>query len=163
MVNNAGLTIPSTPTAEVTDEQWHRIIVLDLTGVFYRVRAQIPALLRGGGGAIITVSSIAGERALVGMSPYSAAKHAVVGLMQTVAGEYGTEGIRALTVAPAFIATGMEANLDPETAAALPGLHAAGRLGRPEEVGDAISWLASPQASFVTGSYIPVDGGLLAR
>ncbi|WP_062204423.1 SDR family NAD(P)-dependent oxidoreductase [Demequina salsinemoris] len=162
-VNNAGLTIPSTPTADLTDEQWHKVIDVDLNGAFYGVRAQIPALQRAGGGAIITVSSIAGDRALVGMSPYSAAKHAVVGLMQTVAWEYGDQGIRALAVAPAFIATGMEANLDDATAAALPGLHALGRLGEPDEVGDAIAWLAGPQASFMTGSYIPVDGGLLAR
>ncbi|MDN4473008.1 SDR family NAD(P)-dependent oxidoreductase [Demequina zhanjiangensis] len=162
-INNAGLTIPSTPTADVTDAQWHKVIDVDLTGAFYGVRAQIPALQRAGGGTIITVSSIAGERALVGMSPYSAAKHAVVGLMQTVAWEYGKDGIRALSVAPGFIATGMEANLDDETAASLPGLHALNRLGRPEEVGDAIAWLAGPQASFISGSYIPVDGGLLAR
>lgn len=162
-VNNAGLTIPSTRTAELTDEQWHRVVGLDLNGVFYGARAQIPALLRAGGGTIITISSIASERALVGMSPYSAAKHAVVGLMQTIAWEYGAEGIRALTVAPGFIATGMEANLDAETAASLPGLHALSRLGRPEEVGDAVAWLASPQASFISGANVPVDGGLLAR
>lgn len=162
-VNNAGLTIPATNTADLTDELWHKVIDVDLHGVFYGVRAQIPALLRAGGGTIISLSSIASERALVGMSPYAAAKHAVVGLMQTIAWEYGQQGIRALSVAPAFIATGMEANLPKETADALPGMHAVGRLGRPEEVGDTIAWLASPKASFISGSNIHVDGGFLAR
>lgn len=162
-VNNAGVTIPATPTAELTDAQWEFVRGVDLDGVFYGVRSQLPAMLRSGGGAIIAISSIAGKRGLAGMAPYAAAKHAVLGLMETVAWEYGERGIRALSVGPAFIRTGLEDNQPAEVREALPGLHALGRLGEPEEVAAAVTWLADDQASFVTGSYIPVDGGYLAR
>lgn len=162
-VNNAGITTPATPTADLTDEQWRRVLDVDLDGVFKGVRLQIPAMLRRGGGAIISLSSLGGVRGLVGMAPYTAAKHAINGLMQVIAWEYGSQGIRALAVGPAYIATGLEQNLPADVRDALPGLHALARMGRPEEVASAIAWLASPAASFLTGSYIPVDGGYLAR
>ncbi len=136
---------------------------VDLDGVFYGVRAQIPAMLRAGGGVIVTISSIAGKRGLFGMAPYAAAKHGVIGLMQTIAWEYGQQGIRALSVGPAYIATGLENNIPVEIRRTLPGMHALGRMGEPREVGDTVAWLSSDQASFLTGSYIPVDGGYLAR
>lgn len=161
--NNAGVTMAATPTADLTLEQWEAVRSVDLDGVFFGVRAQIPALLRAGGGVIITTSSIAGERGLPGMAPYAAAKHGVLGLMKTIAWEYGTRGIRALSVGPAFIRTGLEDNLPEDVRAALPGLHALGRVGEPHEVADAVAWLSSDQAGFITGSYIPIDGGYLAR
>jgi NAD(P)-dependent dehydrogenase (short-subunit alcohol dehydrogenase family) len=161
--NNAGVTIPATPTAELSLEDWAKVRSVDLDGVFYGVRAQIPALLRAGGGVIVTTSSIAGKRGLQGMAPYAAAKHGVIGLMETIAWEYGTHGIRALSVGPAYIKTGLEANIPDDVREALPGMHALGRMGEPREVGDAVAWLSSDQASFITGSYIPIDGGYLAR
>ncbi|MFS8480046.1 MAG: SDR family NAD(P)-dependent oxidoreductase [Micromonosporaceae bacterium] len=161
--NNAGVTIPVTPTADLTLEQWEKVRSVDLDGVFYGVRAQIPAMLRAGGGVIVVISSIAGERGLFGMSPYAAAKHGVIGLMQTVAWEYGQQGIRALSVGPAYIKTGLENNIPEDIRKTLPGMHALGRMGEPREVGDTVAWLCSDQASFLTGSYIPVDGGYLAR
>lgn len=161
--NNAGITIPATPTADLTLERWEQVRSVDLDGVFYGVRAQIPAMLRAGGGVIVATSSIAGERGLWGMLPYAAAKHGVIGMMQTIAWEYGAEGIRALAVGPAYIKTGLEENVPEDVRAQLPGMHALGRMGEPHEVGDTFAWLSSDQASFLTGSYIPVDGGYLAR
>ena len=161
--NNAGVTIPATLTADLPLEQWHKVRNVDLDGVFYGVRAQIPAMLRAGGGTILVTSSIAGERGLFGMAPYSAAKHAVIGLMKTVAIEYGQQGIRAVAIGPAYIKTGLEENIPEEIRRELPGMHALGRMGEPHEVAAAFVWLSSDQASFLTGSYIPVDGGYLAR
>lgn len=161
--NNAGITIPATPTAELSLEQWESVRSVDLDGVFYGARAQIPAMLRAGGGVILVTSSLAGERGLFGMAPYAAAKHGVVGLVQTIAWEYGAQGIRALAVGPAYIRTGLEDFLPADVRQALPGLHALARMGEPEEVADAFVWLSSERASFMTGSYIPVDGGYLAR
>jgi NAD(P)-dependent dehydrogenase (short-subunit alcohol dehydrogenase family) len=161
--NNAGITIPAVPTADLPLKDWEKVRSVDLDGVFYGVRAQIPAMLRAGGGVIVSTSSIAGERGLWGMLPYAAAKHGVIGMMQTIAWEYGTQGIRALAVGPAYIKTGLEDNIPPDVRQQLPGMHALGRMGEPREVGDTFAWLSSDQASFLTGSYIPVDGGYLAR
>lgn len=161
--NNAGVTIPATPTADLPLEDWEKVRSVDLDGVFYGVRAQIPAMLRAGGGVIITTSSIAGDRGLFGMAPYAAAKHGVIGIMQTIAWEYGEQGIRALAVGPAYIKTGLEDNIPEDTRRELPGMHALARMGEVAEVADAFVWLSSDRASFMTGSYIPVDGGYLAR
>ncbi|HAN23735.1 MAG: short-chain dehydrogenase [Microbacterium sp.] len=162
-VNNAGITQPATDTADISPAQWRRVLDVNLDGVFYGVRLQLPALLERGGGVIVTISSLGGVRGLVGMSPYAAAKHAINGLMKTVALEYGSRGVRALAVGPAYVATGLERNLPADVQASLPGLHALNRIGQPEEIGAAVAWLASPAASLITGSYIPVDGGYLAR
>lgn len=161
--NNAGITLPAVPTVDLSIEDWNRVRNVDLDGVFYGVKAQLPAMLRADGGVILTTSSIAGERGLWGMLPYSAAKHGVIGMMKTVALEYGEQGIRALAVGPAYIKTGLEDNIPEDVRKQLPGMHALGRMGEPHEVGDTFAWLSSDQASFLTGSYIPVDGGYLAR
>lgn len=161
--NNAGITIDATPTADMPIDQWEKVRSVDLDGVFYGVRAQIPAMLRAGGGVILTTSSIAGDRGLWGMIPYAAAKHGVIGMMQTIAWEYGTQGIRALAIGPAYIKTGLEDHLPEDVRKQLPGMHALGRMGEVQEVADTFAWLSSDRASFLTGSYIPVDGGYLAR
>ncbi|NLF03703.1 MAG: SDR family oxidoreductase [Actinomycetales bacterium] len=161
--NNAGITIPAVRTAELPLEDWQKVRSIDLDGVFYGVRAQIPAMQRAGGGVIVSTSSIAGQRGLWGMLPYSAAKHGVIGMMKTIAWEYGADNIRALAVGPAYIKTGLEDNIPEDVRVQLPGMHALGRMGEPREVGDTFAWLSSDQASFLTGSYIPVDGGYLAR
>lgn len=161
--NNAGITLPAVPTVDLSIEDWNRVRNVDLDGVFYGVKAQLPAMLRADGGVILTTSSIAGERGLWGMLPYSVAKHGVIGMMKTVALEYGEQGIRALAVGPAYIKTGLEDNIPEDVRKQLPGMHALGRMGEPHEVGDTFAWLSSDQASFLTGSYIPVDGGYLAR
>src|SRR5690625_1023645 len=151
--NNAGITIPAVPTVDLSIEDWTRVRNVDLDSVFYGLKAQLPAMLRAEGGVIVTTSSIAGERGLWGMLPYSAAKRAVIGMMKTVALESGTQGIRALAVGPAFIKTGLEDFMPEEARKQLPGMHAVGRMGEPHEVGDTFAWLSSDQASFLTGSY----------
>ena len=161
--NNAGITLPAVETAELSIDAWHKVRSVDLDGVFYGIKAQLPAMLRAGGGVIVSTSSIAGQRGLWGMLPYSASKHGVIGMMKTIALEYGERSIRALAVGPAYIKTGLEENIPEEVRVQLPGMHALGRMGEPREVGDTFAWLSSDQASFLTGSYIPVDGGYLAR
>ena len=160
--NNAGLTAPPVSIGDMSIEQWNKVRTVDLDGTFYGMRAQAPAMVRAGGGVIVSISSIAGDRGLRGMAPYSAAKHGVNGLTKTLAMEYGDKNVRAVSVGPAYIATGLEQSLPPEVRDSLPGLHALGRMGRPEEVGSVVAFLSSDAASFMSGSYIPVDGGYLA-
>jgi NAD(P)-dependent dehydrogenase (short-subunit alcohol dehydrogenase family) len=161
--NNAGITIPAARVGELAHEQWAKVLHVDLDGVFNGVKAQLPAMLRAGGGTIVAISSIAGKRGLWGMAPYAAAKHAVIGLMETVAWEYGKERIRTVSVGPAYIKTGLEDNIPEEIRKTLPGMHALGRMGEPEEVANAVAFVSSDEASFITGSYVALDGGSLAR
>lgn len=109
--NNAGLTAPPVPIGEMPVELWEKVRTVDLDGTFYGMRAQAPAMARAGGGAIVSISSIAGDRGLRGMAPYAASKHGVNGLTKTLAIEYGDQNVRAVAVGPAYIATGLEQNL----------------------------------------------------
>lgn len=161
--NNAGISGEFTPAAETTDEQWKRVIDINLSGVFYGVRAQIRAMLETGGGSIVNISSIAGQIGIEGITPYTAAKHGVVGLTKTVAWEYGKQGIRINAVGPAFINTTLVQNVPPDVREQLKAMHALGRLGETQEVADLVAWLSSDKASFITGNYYAADGGYLAR
>lgn len=162
--NNAGISGDFVKVGDTTDEQWLDVINLNLNGVFYGCRAQINAMLENGGGAIVNIASILGAVGHAEISAYTAAKHGVVGLTKVLGLEYGEQGIRANAVGPAFINTRLTTeNLPEEARAEVEGLHALNRLGQPEEVAHLVSWLSSEQASFVTGSYYPVDGGYLAR
>ena len=162
-VNNAGVAGPIQLTGEYPVEGWDKVISINLSGVFYGMRYQIPAMLETGGGSIINISSILG---MVGtkLSPaYVAAKHGVVGLTKTAAMEYAQQNIRVNSVGPAYIKTPMLEILDEATLSAIAALHPMGRLGTSEEVAELVLWLSSDKASFVTGSYYAVDGGYLSQ
>lgn len=163
--NNAGIGGDMAPTADYPLEGWDKVIGINLSGVFYGMRAQIPAMLAGDGGAIVNVASILGAVAFANAPAYTAAKHGVLGLTQASALEYSALGVRINAVGPGFIHTPMISALESDlaTQAALVAMHPIGRLGRPEEVAELVLWLSTARASFVTGAYYPVDGGFLAR
>jgi len=162
-VNNAGIGGPSMPTGDYPSQDWRRVIDINLNGVFYGMRWQIPAMLRTGGGAIVNMSSIMGSVGFANSAPYVAAKHGVLGLTKTAAMEYAQQGIRVNAVGPAFIETPLlSANLSPEVMEGLAALHPMDRIGKPAEVSGLTCFLLSDRASFITGSYHLVDGGYTA-
>lgn len=163
-VNNAGVGGPSAPVGEYPIDGWDKVIAINLSGVFYGMRYQLPAIVSAGGGAIVNIASILGQVGFANSAAYVAAKHGVVGLTRNAAIEYATKGVRVNAVGPAFIKTPLiEKSLDAAAIEALVGLHPIGRLGEAAEVAELVVWLCSDKASFVTGSYYPVDGGYLAR
>lgn len=163
--NNAGIGGESKPTADYSLENWQKVIAVNLSGVFYCMKYEIPAMLKNGGGAIVNMASILGQVGFGNAPAYVAAKHGVVGLTRATAIEYATQGVRINVVGPAFISTPLISGLeqDPQANSALVSMHPIGRLGRSEEVAELVVWLSSDKASFVTGAYYPVDGGYLAR
>jgi NAD(P)-dependent dehydrogenase (short-subunit alcohol dehydrogenase family) len=163
--NNAGIPGEENPIADYSIEGWQKLISINLSGVFYCMKYEIPAMLKGGGGSIVNIASILGQVAFAGAPAYVSAKHGVVGLTENAALEYGVQGIRVNAVGPGFIRTPMISEVieDPEVEKQLISMHPIGRLGTPEEVAELVLWLCSDRASFVTGGYYPVDGGYLAR
>lgn len=163
--NNAGIGGPSASIADYPLEGWEKVIAVNLSSVFYCMKYEIPRMLDAGGGAIVNMASILGAVGFAGAPAYVAAKHGVLGLTQNAALEYAGRGVRANAVGPAFIRTPLLSDLEKDRAVmdALVAMHPAGRLGRPEEVAELVLWLSSDAASFVTGSYYPVDGGYLSR
>jgi NAD(P)-dependent dehydrogenase (short-subunit alcohol dehydrogenase family) len=159
-VNNAGTGHPPRPLADHKVEDFDRIVAVDLRGVFLALRAEIPAMLATGGGAIVNVASTAGLTGAPGMALYAAAKHGVVGLSRVAAIDYADRGIRVNALAPGPIATH---DLPDEAEAQIKRAVPMGRLGRAEEVARAALWLCSDAASFVTGAVFTIDGGKLAR
>lgn len=162
-VNNAGIGGELAPLADYTLEGWKRVIDINLSGVFYGMKYQIPAMLKSGGGSIVNISSILGAVGFPSAPAYTAAKHGVVGLTRQSALDYSSKGIRINAVGPAFIKTSMIAALPPEASEQLIAAHPIGRLGEPEEVAELIAFLASDQSSFLTGNYYAIDGGYLAK
>ncbi|HLT27047.1 MAG TPA: glucose 1-dehydrogenase [Zeimonas sp.] len=161
--NNAGIGGEAHLVGEMPPEEWNRVISINLSGVFYGMRYQIPAMLRAGGGVIVNMASILAQVGTVEHAPYVAAKHGVVGLTKAAALEYAQRGIRIVSVGPAYIDTPLLENLADDVRNALVGLHPIGRLGRDTEVAELVLWLSSDKASFATGGYYPIDGGYLAQ
>jgi NAD(P)-dependent dehydrogenase (short-subunit alcohol dehydrogenase family) len=163
--NNAGIGGEANLTADYSIEGWQKVIAVDLSGVFYCMKYEIPAMLKSGGGAIVNMASILGEAAFEKSPAYVAAKHGVLGLTRNAALEYSKQGIRINSVGPGFIRTPLIAGMerDEQVRNHLISLHPIGRLGESEEVAELVIWLSSDKASFVTGAYYPVDGGYLAR
>ncbi|MVX35992.1 SDR family NAD(P)-dependent oxidoreductase [Myroides sp. LoEW2-1] len=163
-VNNAGIVGAFAVTGEYGVEDWDKVISINLNGVFYGMRYQLPEMLKKGKGSIINVSSILAEVGVANSSAYCAAKHGVNGLTKTAAWEYGTKGIRINAVGPGYIGTPLVTeSYSDEVIKELSSRHAMNRLGKPEEVAELILWLATDKSSFSTGAYYPVDGGYLAR
>lgn len=162
--NNAGIGGPLAMTGDYPLDGWEKVIAVNLSGVFYGLRYQIPALLKSGGGAIVNIASILGQAGTRFSPAYVAAKHGVVGLTKAAALEYAAQHIRINAVGPGYILTPLLTNtLNEEQLKPIAGLHPIGRLGQSPEVAELVLWLSSSKASFVTGSYYPVDGGYLAQ
>jgi NAD(P)-dependent dehydrogenase (short-subunit alcohol dehydrogenase family) len=164
--NCAGVGGGHAATHQYPEAEWNRIVDINLHGTWLSMRAEIEAMLTGGGGAIVNVSSTLGLRGSPFAAPYSASKHAVLGLTRTAALEYAGQGIRVNAVCPGAIDTPMmDATFErfPGFRETLTSYVPMGRMGGPEEVAGAIAWLSCDAASFVTGEALTVEGGLLSR
>ena len=165
--NNAGIEGKMLLTADYPIEEWDRVMGVNLRGVFLCMKYEIPQMLAAGGGAIVNVASILGVVGFANASAYTAAKHGVLGLTKVAGIEYASKGIRVNAICPAFIETPMldRAGItsDEGMRQAVTQLHPIGRMGKSEEVAEAILWLASPKASFVTGTSLLVDGAYVAQ
>jgi NAD(P)-dependent dehydrogenase (short-subunit alcohol dehydrogenase family) len=161
-VNNAGVAGEPSPTGAYTVEGWRRVIGVNLDGVFYCMRYEIPRMLEGGGGAIVNMASILGSVGFRTAPAYVAAKHGVVGLTKAAALEYADRRIRINSVGPAFINTPLLSALDEAMMNQIRSLHPIGRLGEPQEVANLVAFLCSDDASYMTGGYYLVDGAYTA-
>ena len=163
-VNNAGIGGPAAATGDYPLDGWHNVINVNLNGVFYGLRYEIPAIMASGGGAIVNMASILGSVGFASAPAYVAAKHGVVGLTKVAAMEYAKHGVRINSIGPGFIDTPLVTkHLDEPTLNIIRGMHPIGRLGRSEEVATLTAFLLSDAASFITGSYHLVDGGYVAQ
>ena len=164
--NNAGIEGDMAPTADCTEANWDRTIAINLKGVWLCMKYEIPQMLEQGGGVIVNTSSVAGLVGFLNLPAYAATKHGVAGLTRTAALEYAQQGIRVNAVCPGVIHTPMIDRIvggDAEAEAQFTALEPVGRMGSPAEVAQAVVWLCSDAASFVTGVAMPVDGGFVAQ
>jgi NAD(P)-dependent dehydrogenase (short-subunit alcohol dehydrogenase family) len=159
--NNAGIGVHKL-FHETSEEDFDRVIAVNLRGTFLGMKHQINQMLSAGGGAIVNTSSNAGLMAVIGLSAYTASKHGILGLTKNAAVEYADDGIRVNAVCPGAIMTPLMSDLPPERAAEILAPQAMTRPGDPAEVAAAVVWLCSDDASFVTGVGLPVDAGSVA-
>lgn len=160
--NNAGIEGQQATITEATEENWDRVVGIDLKGCFLCMKYELQQMLKQGSGSIVNCASIAGLVGFPGTSAYVASKHGVVGLTKSAALECATTGIRVNAICPGVIATPMVDRVTgkaPEAEAAMAHMQPMGRIGQPEEIAAAVLWLCSDAASFVTGIALPVDGG----
>lgn len=163
--NNAGIEGLSAPTYECTEENWDKTIAINLKGIWLCMKYEIPEILKQGG-AIVNCASVAGLIGFAGLPAYVASKHGVIGLTKTAALECAKLGIRVNVVCPGVVQTPMIDRLTGKTKEAIEeftGLEPVGRFGQPEEIANAVVWMCSDEASFVTGHAMAVDGGFVAQ
>ena len=162
-VNNAGISGYQSPVGELEPAAWSRVIDVNLNGVFYGLRYQIPAILRSGGGAIVNVSSILGLVGDAANAAYVSAKHGVTGLTRSAALAYAPKGIRINSIHPGYVRTPILDFLDESAVQRAVALHPIGRLGTSEEIAHAVAFLLSEGSSFLAGTQLIADGGYTAR
>jgi len=163
--NNAGINIRVAPIVDITEDEWQRIMGVNLTGVYLSMKYEIPAMKRAGGGAIINTASVGGVIGTAGVSPYCASKHAVLGLTKSVALEYIRDGVRINAICPGATRTAMleEWFRNPEVEKAVLAQSPAGRIAEPSEMASVVLFLASDAASFVAGAALMADGAFTVQ
>lgn len=160
--NNAGSEQPIAATADLTEQEWDRIVSINLRGVFVCMKHEIPHMLRNGGGVIVNTSSGAGVKGFKGQAAYAAAKHGVIGLTKSAALDYASQNIRINAVCPGIIETSMMDRFTGGTSEGRERVIAqepVGRMGKPEEIAAAVVWLCSDPAAFMIGHALVIDGG----
>lgn len=163
-VNNAGISAEQLPIAELTPELWRKTLDINLDGVFFSMRAEIPVMVAGGGGSIINMGSILSSIAWPNAAAYITSKHAVLGMTRSAALDYAAAGVRVNAVGPGFVSTELVRNaLSLEVYDELAVMHPIGRMASPEDVAKLVAFLASDDAANITGGYQVTDGGFSIR